>query len=453
MKHILAMKKSVLPILSVLLFHTVSSAQLSVRPDAFWPSSVTNTGLVSGYFIGGSEYLVWDPDASTTEGIGGAVAGDGVGGQPVFSADGARVGGTSAGPEGPEIATYDVATGTWTPHGGLGVMLDGTVGAGFGMSADGSTVVGLSWADTSGGNAFQAHAVAHRTDEGLIDLGSLFADRSTRANAASADGSVVVGWQDFNGPWKSAVWRKDPEGGYFPNTYLLIDPEGDPDDEFNQLGECGAVSADGTWIGGHGDYANADNPWVWSEATGVINLGVLPESGMAFVSGMSGDGSTVVGWFNGEFFGAPRKPFIWTAVDGLRDLNVYIAEELGLGTGDQVINTVVAISANGRYLVGNGTDNTDFSPFAYRLDIGGGVGIDERSTLGFTVYPNPVTDVVRFVSPVATDMVIHHSDGTLVRSGKVSGNVDLDLSELAKGVYAISLRSEGVVRTQRIVKH
>lgn len=34
-----------------------------------------------------------------------------------------------------------------------------------------------------------------------MDLGSLLTDQaSTRANAVSYDGSVVVGWQDFNGP-------------------------------------------------------------------------------------------------------------------------------------------------------------------------------------------------------------------------------------------------------------
>jgi uncharacterized membrane protein len=31
---------------------------------------------------------------------------------------------------------------------------------------------------------------------GMVDLGSIVAGRSSRANAISANGSVIVGWQD-----------------------------------------------------------------------------------------------------------------------------------------------------------------------------------------------------------------------------------------------------------------
>lgn len=52
-----------------------------------------------------------------------------------------------------------------------------------------------------------------------------------------------------------------------------------------------------------------------------MNLGSLPNLGTGYVSAMSADGSVVVGWFDGQFFGDPRKAFIWTAIDGLQDLN------------------------------------------------------------------------------------------------------------------------------------
>lgn len=81
-----------------------------------------------------------------------------------------------------------------------------------------------------------AHAVAYNGSEGLMDLGSLFPEASTRANAVNADGTVVVGWQDQNGPWKAAVWRKDSSGGYLPNTPILIDPTGSGTDENNLSG-------------------------------------------------------------------------------------------------------------------------------------------------------------------------------------------------------------------------
>lgn len=60
-------------------------------------------------------------------------------------------------------------------------------------------------------------------------------------------------------------------------------------DEFNQMGECSAISADGVWIGGYGDYANNHQPWIWSIDWGVINLGTLPNTGNGYVSAMSAD--------------------------------------------------------------------------------------------------------------------------------------------------------------------
>lgn len=422
--------------------------QFLVREDYFTPTGLTNDGLIAGYLDQGGSFMIWDPDNSTTEDIGGLAPGNGVGGQAYFSNDGQRLAGTSAGPEGAELSSYDRGTGEWTAHGGLGSVIDGTVGGGWSISGDGGTVVGLSWGDTTENIPVHAHAVAYNAEEGIMDLGTLYAGRSTRANAVSGDGSVVVGWQDFNGPWKAAVWRKNPGGSYFPNNYILIDPNGDPNDEFNQLGECSAISYDGTWIGGYGDYANDDEPWIWSESTGVVNLGSLPLTGRGFVSGMSSDGSIVVGWFDGELFGDPRTPFIWTAEDGLQDVNTFVPDPAG-----HHIYTVNTISPDGRYITGYGVGEDGFSPFAYRLDLDFVGGLDERNgTQGINAYPNPVLDAINFMCPTSAELTICSMDGAEVYRSRVNGNVSLDLSYLATGVYSMVLRSEGALRTQKIIK-
>ncbi|MBK8584740.1 MAG: hypothetical protein IPN88_04605 [Bacteroidetes bacterium] len=70
-------------------------------------------------------------------------------------------------------------------------------------------------------------AVAWNPTEGFMDLGSLFANigRSTRGNAVSGDGSIVVGWHDFNGPGSllrgDKTWQE-----VISNEYLLIDTNG-----------------------------------------------------------------------------------------------------------------------------------------------------------------------------------------------------------------------------------
>ena len=441
-------RTATLSILAALAWAVPASAQLEVLPQAFWASTVNNDGSVGGHTAGGSTWMLWNPDLGTTQDIGGMSPQGGGAGQARFSTDGQRVCGTAQGALGSEMATYDLSTGTWSAHGGLGTDMDGNTSSAWDISGNGETVVGLGWV-----GGFLAHAMAWNATEGVIDLGTLYAGNSTRANAVSDDGSVVVGWQDFNGPWKSAVWRKDPNGGYEPNTFILIDPSGSATDDLNQAGECSAVSADGTWIGGYGDDANNDEPWIWSETTGVMNLGTLPNSGRGFVSAFSADGSVVVGWFDGPFFGSPRKAFIWTAADGLQDLNTYATTVLGVNLGGQQLYTASDISPDGRYITGTG-QTANFNMFGYRLDLGTTTGIRALvAALPLAVWPNPVVDAVSFRSDGPAELTITGVDGATVLRRQVNGDVRLDLSELASGVYTMALRGIGQVRTQRLVKH
>jgi photosystem II stability/assembly factor-like uncharacterized protein len=273
-----------------------------------------------------------------------------------------------------EMSRYNVSTQEWTRLGSLGFILDNVRSGSFNISGDGNTIVGNAWADPANGNGTTpyAHGVAWNINEGIIDLGSLYANmnRSTRADAVSHDGGVVVGWQDFNGPWKAAVWRKNPAGGYFPNEYLLIDPNGDPNDEFNQLGQATAVSSDGNWIGGNGDFANNDEPWIWSESTGYISLGTLA-GGKGRVAAINHDGSRVIGWFNmGPW--DPELPFIWTPSSGIMNLNTFITETLGYTMNIGPVYSANAMSANGKYIAGWGFDS-GIGPwgelFTFRLEI------------------------------------------------------------------------------------
>ncbi|HNW99762.1 MAG TPA: YCF48-related protein [Candidatus Cloacimonadota bacterium] len=257
-----------------------------------------------------------------------------------------------------QIAKYNVNNQQWSSLGSLGFVVDGNMSSGYDISTDGSTIVGNSWADPATGNGTTSytHAVAWSQAEGLMDLGSLFAstNRSTRANAVNDDGTVVVGFQDFNGPWKSAVWRKNPSGGYYPNQYLLIDPNGSATDENNQLGMAQAVSGNGVWIGGQGDWANNGDPWLWSETTGYISLGHM-EGGNGTVTGINEDGSVVIGYFDMGMWD-PRVPFIKIPGDSLFNLNDFVTQNLGFSLGTTMIYTPTDISRNGHYIAGWGFD-------------------------------------------------------------------------------------------------
>ena len=443
-----------LAILVVLFSTNTALAQFIVRDDAFQPTGLTNSGLVAGYAAQAGPYSIWNPDLASTEDIGGLAPGNGIGGQAQCSYNGNFLSGTSQGTNGIELSRYDRTTGVWTAVGSLGIQIDATFSGGYSISGDGNTVVGLSWGDTTGGLPAHAHAVAYNQTDGLMDLGTLFPGRSTRANATSEDGSVVVGWQDFNGPWKSAVWRKNSNGGYDPNEYLLVDDAGNPLDEFNQLGECSTVSADGEWIGGYGDYANNDEPWIWNADSGVINLGHLPLTGRGFVAGMSADGSIVVGWFDGEFFGDPQTPFFWTSAGGLENLNDHINNVQGIPTGTKRIYTANCISSSGQYIAGYGIDNNTFGLFSYRVDLEGANGLGELPNVSWIeAYPNPTSDLLIIQSPQRAELNITAADGRVIFSSFVNGTSTLDLSTYAPGVYSLTLRSGGSLHTQQIVKN
>lgn len=448
-------KRFLLSTFAFLISSNLLLAQFVVNDVTFASNSVSDEGKVSGYQFQSGPYSIWLPDSGNSIiDIGGVAPGLGVGGQARFSADGNIISGTSIGLNGPEMSKYNRSTGQWATVGSLGFAVDGNVSSGFSVSGDGNTVVGLSWADTTGGYAY-AHAVASSVLEGLMDLGSIYdsIQRSTRANAVSFDGSVVVGWQDFNGPWKSAVWRKNPAGGYYPNEYILIDTNQNPYDEFNQMGECSAVSADGEWIGGYGDYANNYQPWIWSQDSGVINLGTIPNVGNGFVSGMSADASIVVGWFDGQLFGDPQTPFIWTRTGGLLELNAYINNVLGYPTNNYQVYTADCISPNGQYIAGYGVNNLTFNYFVYRVSLSGAVSINELSTTsGLQVYPNPSNGTVNIEKAGNAIVSIRSVDGKLVYRNEINEKLLLDISSFASGVYLLSVQNSESIQTRRLIR-
>lgn len=365
-----------------------------------------------------------------------------------------------------EMAMYDANSQVWTPLGSLGIVVDNTTSAGYNISGDGLTVVGNSWADPANGNGTTAyaHAFAWNQNEGLIDLGSIYAylNRSSRAEAVSDNGDVIVGYQDFNGPWKSAVWRKNPAGGYFPNEYLLVDPEGNPDDEFNQLGMASAVSSDGNWIGGYGDYA-FPNAWLWSENTGLLDLGnlSLPEGTTGNVAGMSADGSIVVGWhvYAPDPWTQNYTPFIWTAAMGAVDLNTFITDYLGYTMDIGPIWSANAISPNGKYITGWGLD-PNIGPwgeiFTFRLELPDNwVKTSEiNQTAEVKTYPNPATD---FIVVEANERIrkieLFDANGSLVineNPGQTKHILNTD--KLPAGVYLAKIMTQKAVKTVKVIK-
>lgn len=165
---------------------------------------------------------------------------------------------------------YDMETKEWTQLKSTGYLGDISGGSAYDISGDGSYVVGLApWKESDG--VSRSHATVWSTETGTpVDLGTRLEGRATRANGVSYDGSVVVGWQDFHGPWFGSVWRRGADGYTQEFIYSHKDASekdlnfADEDNlEQNLALELRSVSTDGKWLGGKGgERSLIKNPYI-----------------------------------------------------------------------------------------------------------------------------------------------------------------------------------------------
>jgi len=318
-----------------------ASAQSFHNLGGITPTGVSADGSVVAASVFQGSFFVWTEAGGLVN-----IGGNAVAGNASISDDGTKIGGTIVDPSTglSEFARYVIADGVWTPLGGLGASCDNSMSSGWGMSGDGEMVVGLGWVANC-----RAHGVSWSASTGVVDLGSTVPDRSSRANAANFDGSVIVGWQDAStGFRQGAVWRNGVQSVIFTNTGGLIS-------------EASGVSADGTWIIGSGSSSNGFNAWRYSDDTGFETIGTPPSFGWRGAStAISADGSVIVGFYR-PFPGPATfgQGFIWTEADGMINLNDFVASQ-GVNTEGVTLALPLGISADGRTIVGLGSGGVGF---------------------------------------------------------------------------------------------
>lgn len=261
------------------------------------------------------------------------------GGTPTCSADGSRVACDIENGEAGSLlngyAATNIVSGRWSTTGGfanLGVFTTPTPIPGIGtpippgylntpsgISEDGNIVVGLAY--VLGGDPFSAFRgfradVASGTLISLPQLGG----QGSRAYCVSGNGLVIGGFD--RSPLSSAdrpsIWRFNPLDSTF-SQYVFDTPNDD-------VGQIRASNFDGSQLAGSSTaFPDQLVRWDWNGATYVPTaLGTM--NGFVTVSGMTRDGSVIVGTTGSFFFG--QFPFIWTAATGMVDLNAYL---VGLG--------------------------------------------------------------------------------------------------------------------------
>lgn len=240
-----------------------------------------------------------------------------------ISADGQIAVGSSVGPE---AAVRSTPGFVWSRESGrydFGLDVGITRSQAWGVSGDGSVVVG------GGQNTTPANSHAFRWSQagGYQDLGTLPGFAQSVAVDANHDGSIVVGtlFNAAGGPRQGFRWSAS--GG------------------MQALGvgtDLRAVSGDGRSI--IGNFGTAPDGFVWTESGGQQFLPAPGGSGHVRVGGINFDGTIIVGQSMTD-----GRPLMW--MNG-------VVTELASATPDIPTLGSIGVSDDGRVVVGQGQDTS-----------------------------------------------------------------------------------------------
>ena len=425
----------IVQLLGAVLFGTSTlTAQVYKMTESgtYYPGGVSDNGVAGMY--SGTNILKWDQTNGLVN-IGAITNSKPFAGRVSVSNDGATITSIKTNPANNlnEISLYNTGTQTWQYLGGLdAVGIDGGRSSSWGISADASTTVGLSY------NAGVATAVKWDATNGMQALQSTVATRSSRANGISDDKNTIVGWQDqLNGDRNGVKWVNGVQE-------FIKDTAG------NFVGEASDVSADGkTIVGSNGIY-----PFVWNDVLGYQQI-THPNSGPFFrgaATSVSSDGKMVVGFFRatpGAPFGG--EGFIWTPTTGRQNLNSYVTS-LGLDTQGLTFGLPLAISSDGKKIVGTGVKTGTNTAVSFLIDITAAtLSTGNVQVSSVAIAPNPVKNVLNILGQKIESAEIYTVTGQKLKTIKIVDN-KADVSFLSKGIYILQVTADGQKQSLKMIK-
>jgi probable HAF family extracellular repeat protein len=209
-----------------------------------------------------------------------------------------------------------------------------------GVNSDGSVVVGY----FVGTATTQTRAFRWTASSGVVEIPMLVSGQDTYAFATTRDGSTVVG-QSGTAGFRWSIGSNPQSLGTRDSTAL-------------------GVNADGSVIVGQmpNDGGNA-HAFRWTQAEGLVDLGVLSSDLETHAYDVNADGSVIVGESGPEEQG---EALLWTKSGGLQPLKTVLANS-GADLTGWTVGTATSVSSNGKVIVGYGTHNGHTEGWIARL--------------------------------------------------------------------------------------
>jgi uncharacterized membrane protein len=234
-------------------------------------------------------------------------------------------------------------------------VVDGKSTVGYGVSGDGSVIVGLAYL-----NPQRVEGFRYTSQTGTVPLGTLTGGRS-RASIVSADGNVIAGWDDLTGTgsgkgfWYGVIWWQGLE--------RLMNP-------FNAIGQIEGLNSNGSALVGRGVPGFPSHAYRFTAQDGqLVDIGALKrdQSGIGIGGGpadsvedtavalsVSDDGNVVVGTSG---YQPPTDAFIWTPATKIVKLSDYLAAKGVAGFSGWTLVTATDVSPDGKIIAGTGLNS------------------------------------------------------------------------------------------------
>jgi probable HAF family extracellular repeat protein len=193
------------------------------------------------------------------------------------------------------------------------------------------------------------------TGSAAQNLGVLAGGSSSTANAASGDGSTVIGVSGSSAGDRAFRWTAT--GGM--QSLGVLSGTG--------TSSAKGVSDDGAVVVGVSDSAAGSRAFRWTASGGMQDLGVLPGGETSAANGVSGDGLVIVGQ-SGSRDGSGA--FVWSqGRGGMVSLQEHLSEIGADLTGWSALTSATGISADGRFVVGSGVYQGSIRAFIADLQV------------------------------------------------------------------------------------